>query len=154
MRPPADDDTASTCRSDAISAALYDINTDELRFVVLDGPGADARRGEAVPVGVGLFGVAAKANAPMLVGDPMADPRFDPGVDGRMDLEARNMLLASCHHESRLLAVLQLINRQQKAHFGGGDSNLVAYIGEQLAKFLYEHRTKADEKPKAGARRR
>src|SRR5690606_1899619 len=43
---------------EAASACLYDINTDEFRFVALTGPGADERRGEGVPRLVGLFGAA------------------------------------------------------------------------------------------------
>lgn len=139
--------------SDAITAALYDINTDEIRFVALDGIGANYRKGDAIPSRVGLIGVAAHAPTPMLVGDLTADPRFDPGVDGRPELEARNMLLTSCIHEGRLLGVLQLVNRQKLPHFTSADSNVVAYVSGQLAAFLYQMRVKADEKPKAGQRR-
>ncbi|MCA9608192.1 MAG: GAF domain-containing protein, partial [Myxococcales bacterium] len=118
-----------------------DINADELRFVALDGPGADERRGEGVPRLSGLLGVAALApNHTVLVEDASADDRFDPGVDGRIGLSAENLAVVALTHQGRLLGVLQLINRQHQAQFSRADANLVFYIGEKLGEFLYAAR--------------
>ena len=52
---------------EATSACLYDINTDEFRFVTMSGPGAEARQGEAVPNNTGLLGVASRQIGQVLI---------------------------------------------------------------------------------------
>ena len=134
---------------EAITGALYDINTDELRLVALSGPGADERKGEAVPASAGLFAAATKLSGPMLVDDVPNDRRFDPGVDGRVGVEASTMLLHAILHEGRLLGLVQLLNRSGQPQFSGADGNIVTYVAKQLAEFLYAQRT-ADKRPPAG----
>ncbi len=123
--------------TEAASACLYDINTDDLRFVVLTGPGADERRGEAVPRLAGLIGSAAQANGDALVVRDVAnDPRFDPGIDGRVGLEASNMALAAVMHGGRLFGLLQIINRTGTRELSATDANILAYVAEKLGEFL------------------
>lgn len=133
--------------SEAASACLYDINTDEMRFVALTGPGADERRGEAIPAGVGLFGIAMQyVGAPLRIDDVAADDRFDPGVDGRVGVEPQNLLYLAIHHQGRLLGMLQLINSQRDIVFSAADGDLVAYVGKQLGEFLYRARIAPDKR--------
>ncbi|MBK8168886.1 MAG: hypothetical protein IPK60_00915 [Sandaracinaceae bacterium] len=145
-----------TVPSEAITSALYDINTDEFRFVALDGPGAGERRGDAIPSTAGLFGAAAASiGIALVVDDVHNDSRFDPGIDGRLGVEPRNMLLYALVHERRLLGMLQLINRSGRDYFGRGDMNVVTYIGKQLTEFLHEKRIEEkqqDPSPKSGPR--
>ncbi len=131
--------------SEAASACLYDINTDEFRFVALSGPGADERKGEAVPSRTGLLGAAAeRVGAAFIAADVTNDPRFDPGIDGRVGLEPRNALYMSLHHQGRLFGVLQLINRRDRDAFGQADAEVVGYVGKQLSEFLYQARIAPD----------
>ncbi|MCS6797500.1 MAG: GAF domain-containing protein [Myxococcota bacterium] len=125
---------------EAMSGVLYDIDTDELRFTALSGPGAENRRGEAVPSGSGLFGAACRQQTPLIVADVRSDPRFDPGVDGRVGLEAHNAMYAPLYHQGRLLGVVQLLNRRTPDGFSVMDVNVVSYVAEQLGKFLHEQR--------------
>jgi GAF domain-containing protein len=135
--------------SEAASACLYDINTDEFRFVALRGPGAEQRKGEAVPRETGLMGASVrKVGVALRVNDVSSDERFDPGVDGRVDLEARNILYMPLNHEGRLLGILQLINRKIVHEFTTADLDVIAYVGKQTGEFL--HQAKIALKPHAG----
>jgi GAF domain-containing protein len=126
--------------SEAMSGILYDIDTDEFRFVALSGPGADAKRGEAVPRTTGLLGIAALQHVALVVEDVTTDSRFDPGVDGRVGIDAKQMLYMPLSHQGRLLGMLQLVNRKSKPGYSRPDANVVAYLAEHLAKFLNEQR--------------
>ncbi len=134
---------------EAITASLYDINTDELRFVALTGPGAEARKGSAVQASRGLVAEASRRPAPILVDDVARDPRFVAEFDGRPGLEAQTMLLHGVLHEGRLLGVLQLTNRSVQPQFGRADGNVVTYVAKQLGAFLHTQRT-ADKRAPAG----
>ncbi|MEQ9079316.1 MAG: GAF domain-containing protein, partial [Sandaracinaceae bacterium] len=133
--------------SEASSACLYDINSDELRFVALRGPGAPERQGEGVPRLSGLMGAAATSSEGVLLSENVPhDVRFDPGVDGRIGLEPVTMALMSVTHQGRLLGMIQLINRQQQAQFSRADANLIAYVSEKLGEFLYSARMRSDQR--------
>jgi hypothetical protein len=127
--------------AEAYSTCLYDINTNELRFVVMTGPHAEERKGEAIPVTAGLMGHAARAEEKTIVINEVAsDSRYDAAIDGREGLEARNMLLRSLVSEGQLIGMLQLINRDGQPHFSRDDVNLVNYVAKQLSKFLHGSR--------------
>lgn len=132
--------------SEAISACLYDINTDEFRFVVLTGPGADERKRDGVPRLSGLFATAARApqNAVLVEGVP-SDERYDPGVDGRVGLMAETIALSALTHQGRLQGMLQLVNRQGQAQFSRADANLLTYVSRKLAEFLHGARLRPEE---------
>lgn len=135
---------------EAASACLYDINTDEFRFVALTGPGADERRGEGVPRVVGLFGAAALcAGEALLVEVAGRDERYDPGIDGRVGIDPETMALIAVSHGGRLLGLLQLINRRDQPQFGRADANLLSYVAEKLGEFLYAARMRPDERQRA-----
>jgi hypothetical protein len=130
----------STVPAEAISSCLYDINTDELRFVALTGPGSDALRGTAIARTHGLFGRAAHAEHTALLLRNVADePAYDPSSDGRPGLDAKDMLLRPVVHDGRLLGMLQLINRTTGA-FSAPDVHLVNYTADRLGEFLRDAR--------------
>lgn len=132
--------------SEGASACLYDINSDELRFVALTGPGSEERKGDGVPRLLGLMGAAARATAhPLLVEEVSKDERFDPGVDGRVGIEPMTMAVAAVTHQGRLLGVLQLINRKDQAQYSRVDANVLSYVAEKLGEFLYQTRMRPDE---------
>lgn len=134
---------STTVPAAALSGCLYDINTDELRFVSGTGPGVDERRGTALRRSQGVFGRAARADSHALVIAQMQDaPDYDAEVDGRPGLVAQNMLLRPVVHEGRLLGMLQLINRTTGA-FSAPDLHLVNYTADRLAEFLHAARTRA-----------
>jgi hypothetical protein len=127
---------------EAVSACLYDIDTDEFRFVALTGPGSDERRGEAVPRSMGIMGVVGDSedSSGIRLAQPISHPRFDPGVDGRVGLEPHDVLYQPVTHHNRLLGVLQLLNRAPGRGFSQSDADLVAYVARQTAEFLHQAR--------------
>jgi len=134
---------STTVPAAALSGCLYDINTDELRFVAVTGPGAEERRGTALRRSSGVFGRAARAdNHALLIAEMSEAPDYEPEVDGRPGLIAQNMLLRPVVHEGRLLGMLQLINRMTGT-FSAPDLHLVNYTADRLAEFLHAARTRA-----------
>ncbi|HEX7477991.1 MAG TPA: GAF domain-containing protein [Polyangiales bacterium] len=127
---------ADTVPSAAASACLYDINTDELRFVALSGPGADALRGTAVTRSAGVLGQACKLEGqPLVVDDVLVHAGYSAAIDGRPGLDVANMLLHAVVREGRLLGLLQLINRQG-GFFSADDVHVLNYVADALAEFL------------------
>ncbi len=133
--------------SEAISACLYDINTDELRFVALSGPGAEERQGDAVPRRAGLIGIGALTPGDAVLFENVpGDPRFNPGVDGRLGVDPETMAVCSVAHGGRLLGLLQLVNRTGQAQFSGADANLLTYVSGKLGEFLQEARMRPQDR--------
>lgn len=141
---------------EAVSACLYDIDTDEFRFVSMSGPGSDERRGEAVPRAMGIMGAVAEMHdsAGVRLVQPGSDPRFDPGVDGRVGLEPRDLLYQPVTHHGLLLGVLQLLNRASGRGFSESDGDLVAYVARQTGEFLHQARMSAPGPSMSGMPRR
>jgi hypothetical protein len=122
---------------EAISACLYDINTDEFRFVAVAGVGAEERRAAAVPSTLGLFSATVRSGLDSLVvRDVAAEPRYDPASDGRDGLTPRDMALFQLHKGDLLLGMLQLINRHDERGFGEADLAVASYVAHQLTEFL------------------
>jgi hypothetical protein len=133
--------------SEAISACLYDINTDELRFVAVTGSGSEQAQGRAVPRNAGLFAQALRIeNQATLVRDVLVEPAFNPDVDSRPGLDAQSVLLRPMSHERQLVGMLQLVNRRYTAGFDAADINIVSYVAERLAEFVLASR-RAGSKP-------
>jgi len=128
--------------SEAISACLYDINTDEFRFVALSGPGAAARRASAIASQAGLFG-AAKRNTgeALVVADGPADSRFDPQIDGREGLQVHSLAYVPMRVGGHLLGMLQLINRSGEHGFTPADIAVLGYVSTQVCEFLISRRS-------------
>ena len=134
--------------SEAIAACLYDINTDELRFVALTGVGASGLQGRAIPRASGLFAQAARLeHHASLFKDVFVEPAYDPDIDSRPGLDARNILLRPIVHEHQLLGMLQLINRRGKLEFTPDDAHLVSYVAERLAEFVHNARRQRSQQP-------
>lgn len=128
--------------SEALSGCLYDINTDELRFVAVLGKGAAAAQGRAASRTVGLFGKAAQLeHAALVIPDLSVEAGYDAELEGRTGLTAMNMLLRPLTHEGQLLGMLQLINRATGS-FSTADVHLVNYLAERLAEFLRDARAR------------
>ena len=127
---------------EALSGCLYDINTDELRFVAVQGISSDSAQGKAIPRGAGLFGKAAQLeHAALVIPDLKVEQAYEPAREGRLGMAATNMLLRPLTHEGRLLGMLQLINRTTGG-FSTSDVHLVNYLAERLSEYLREARAR------------
>jgi GAF domain-containing protein len=134
--------------SEALSACLYDINTDELRFVSVAGFAANDVQGKAVPRSAGLLGQALRnEHRATTYGDVLLEPAFNPEIDSRPGLDARSMLLCAVAAEGHLLGGLQLINRTYTHRYDQADANVVGYVAERLGEFLHASRRRAQSEP-------
>ncbi|MCG8557892.1 MAG: GAF domain-containing protein [Proteobacteria bacterium] len=128
----------------ATTASLYDINTDELRVVVAEGPEAEQLQGRTIPLGAGIAGASARVGGkPSTVLSPAEDSRYREELDGRPGLEVRSMLLCPVVHEGHLLGMLQLLNRLDAERFSKDDLHLINYVASRLAEFLHHARIRA-----------
>jgi hypothetical protein len=139
--------------SEALSACLYDINTDELRFVSVLGEGAGEVQGKAAPLSGGLLGhVLRKEHRSAIFGDVLMEPAFNPELDSRPGLDARSMLICPVVSEGHLLGGLQLINRLNTHRYSQADANVASYIAERLGEFLHELRRRRSAPPPPSGR--
>jgi hypothetical protein len=137
--------------SEAHSACLYDINTDELRFVSVLGEGAGEVQGKAAPLAAGLLGqVLRKEHRSSIFGDVLMEPAFNPEVDSRPGLDARSMLICPVVSEGHLLGGLQLVNRLNTHRYSQADANVASYIAERLGEFLHDLRKRRSSPPISG----
>ena len=126
---------------EAVSGSVYDINTDEFRFVAASGPGADERRAQPVLSSAGLLSVAMHSGQEAyVVADAGNDPRFDAVADGRVGLIPRNLVYLSLHRGELWLGMLQMINRESPRGFSDGDVAVASYLAVQVAEFLQARR--------------
>jgi hypothetical protein len=126
---------------EACSGCIYDINTDEFRFVAVTGVGAEERRAAAVPSTAGLFAVAVRSGLDSLVVREVAnEPRYDQESDGRRGLTAHDMAFFALHKADHLLGMLQLINRHDPRGFSDGDVAVASYVANQVTEFLRSKR--------------
>lgn len=128
----------------AISACLYDSETDQLRFVAASGPGAAKRRGTAIPSHRGLLGLAfAHTETTTVIGNVGVEPVFDASIDARPEVEAHNMLLRPLALYRQPLGMLQLINRSDGNGFSESDVNVINYIADRVAETIAELRSRS-----------
>jgi len=126
---------------EAVSGCVYDINTDEFRFVALTGPGGTERRAEAVPSTEGLLAAAVRSGKDTFVAsDVENDPRYDPAVDGRVGLTVDTLAYLPLIKGDNQLGILQLINRKNRTGFSDADMAVAGYLASQVADFLQSRR--------------
>jgi hypothetical protein len=127
--------------AEAVSGCIYDINTDEFRFVAVTGTGATERRARAVRGNTGLFAAAARSGLDLLIIRDIAnEPRYEPDTDGRADLIANNMAFFVLHRGGQLFGMLQIINREGPHGFRESDIAVGGYVANQVTAFLREKR--------------
>jgi hypothetical protein len=127
--------------AEACSGCIYDINTDEFRFVAVGGTGAAERRAAAVRGSAGLFAAAARSGLDTLIVPDIAnEPRYDPDSDGRTGLLASNMAFFVLHRGGQLFGMLQIINREGTKGFRESDIAVGSYVANQITAFLREKR--------------
>lgn len=119
--------------SEALAAGLYDIDADQMRFVVARGVGSDLLAGTAIPRARCLVGYAADA-AVIARGGAGGVDWIGQGEPGS------TVLLCPILHDGNLLGVLALADPLCAAEFSRHDLDLVRYVAEQLAGFIHAHR--------------
>lgn len=122
--------------AEAVAAGLYDIDRDEIRFVVARGVNSDQLRNSAIPRTRCLAGHTAAA-AVILRGETSGAGWLGAGADGS------SVLLCPIVRDAHLLGVIALADPLCAAQFSDHDLELVAYVADQLATVIQNHRHRA-----------
>ena len=116
--------------ADRGSLFLVDEDGETLRALVAHGVEEGTL---TVRKGEGIVGTVAAEGTPILLDDPYADPRFDPGVDRRTGYHTRSLLTVPVRDRERtLVAVLQLLNHH-RGHFDREDVEFLEELGVPFA---------------------
>jgi GAF domain-containing protein len=116
-----------------LAAALHDIDTDEMRFVVARGSGHETLKGTAMPLADCLVGPSAYELV-LTDGGPQGAAWIAP--EGAQS----PVLLCPILHDRHLLGLLALADPICSAQFGDHDVELVRYVSGQLGSVIHELR--------------
>ncbi len=123
----------SMTNSVASTLMLLDSNTQELVFSVPTGPRADKLMDIRLPWGTGIAGWVAKHEKPALVPDVKKDERFYAEIDKLSGLETKSILCIPLVAKSKLIGVLEVINKEDDTAFNEDDVLLLSIFAYQAA---------------------
>ena len=112
---------------------LLDEETDELVFSVPTGPNSDMLTDIRIPYGTGIAGWVAKNEQYVLVPDVRKDSRFYPEIDKMTGLETKSILCVPLKSKSKLIGVLEVINKEDGSTFTPEDAMLLSIFASQAA---------------------
>ncbi len=117
----------------ASTLMLLDEKTGELVFCVPTGPKADNLVDVRLPPGEGIAGWVAKHEQPILVPDAREDTRFYSKIDNISGLETKSILCVPLKAKTKLIGVLEVINKVDGTCFTKEDELLLCIFGYQAA---------------------
>ena len=117
----------------SVSSTLLflDEKTNELIFTVPIGPKKDQFKDVRVPAGKGIAGWVAEREKPLLIQNAEADPRYNSEFDRTNGSEAKTILCLPLKAKSKLIGVLELINKLDGTPFNEEDSLLLSIFAYQ-----------------------
>jgi len=138
-------------KAEASSLLLLDELTGGLRFHVAKGAAAEGLSKVTIPIGKGIVGAVAATNAPLLIADAYADPRFDRSNDERTGFRTRSLLTVPMVTKGVTIGVVQVVNKTGAEAFDEADQQLLeafaaqAAVSLENARLLERERRMADE---------
>ena len=127
-------------RTEGGSLALLDTDTDELVFVVVQGPLSEQLEGFRIRGEAGIAGWVAHHRQPLIVNNPRQDHRFYAQVDETFDFLTRSIVCVPLITGSKLVGVIQLLNRIDDEEFTDNDVVLLSILSHVAATALEEMR--------------
>ncbi|MFT4551672.1 MAG: sigma-B regulation protein RsbU (phosphoserine phosphatase) [Chlamydiales bacterium] len=121
------DKATEVMEADRSSLFLYDPDTNELWSKIAQGMTTHEIR---FPVGLGIAGDVAKTMTPSNIHDAYDDPRFNKEFDIKSNYRTKSVLcLPMIGHNSELVGVIQVLNKQSTDVFDKIDEDLLAALG-------------------------
>ncbi len=117
----------------ASTLMLLHEKTGELVFCVPTGPKADNLVDVRLPPGEGIAGWVAKHEQPILVPDAREDTRFYSNIDKISGLETKSILCVPLKSKTKLIGVLEVVNKVDGTCFTKEDELLLCIFGYQAA---------------------
>lgn len=115
------------------SLLLLDEETNELRFEIAVGPGADKIKYLKLKVGEGIAGWVAKEKTPLLVEDVSKDPRFSKKADEVSNFTTQSIVCVPLATRGKCLGVIELINKVEEGSFDEDDLYLLTTLADYAA---------------------
>jgi len=117
----------------ASTLMLLDDKTGELVFSVPSGPKAGKLIDIRIPPGKGIAGWVVERERPVLVPNAKEDPRFYPDIDKISGLETKSILCLPLKAKTKLMGVLEVINKADGTAFTEEDSMLLSIFAYNAA---------------------
>ncbi|MFH1489870.1 MAG: ATP-binding protein, partial [Pseudomonadota bacterium] len=117
----------------ASTLMLIDEETGELVFSVPAGPNADDLTGIRLPPGTGIAGWVAEHEEPVLIPNAQEDSRFYPKIDEISGLETTSVLCVPLKAKTKLIGVLEAINKGDGTAFTKEDEIFLSLFASQAA---------------------
>lgn len=115
------------------SLLLLDEKTQELRFEIVVGEGADKIKDLRLKLGQGIAGWVAKEKMPLLVPDVSKDPRFCSKADSMSSFKTESIICVPLVIRDKCLGVIELINKIKDDSFGENDLLLLTTLADYTA---------------------
>jgi len=134
----------------ASTLMLLDDETKELVFSVPTGPKADQLTDIRIPFGKGIAGWVAEHEESVLVPDVKKDPRFYQIIDKISGFETKSVLCVPIKSKTKLIGVLEVINKANGTLFTKQDSLLLSIFAHQAAMAIENARLYSELKERMG----
>lgn len=115
------------------SLLLLDEDTEELRFEIVVGDGAEKIKNLRLKLGEGVAGWVAKERAPLLVPDVSKDPRFSKKADEASSFVTKSIICVPLVNRGKCLGVIELINKVEAKRFGDEDLLVLTTLADYTA---------------------
>ncbi|MDY6856911.1 MAG: HD domain-containing protein [Thermodesulfobacteriota bacterium] len=115
------------------SLLLLDEETNELYFEVALGEKGEKVKEIRLKVGEGIAGWVAEYGEPLLITDVSKDPRHSRKADERSEFKTRDMLCVPLKIKSKVIGVLEAVNKLDKEAFNNEDLELFKMLANQVA---------------------
>jgi GAF domain-containing protein len=117
----------------ASSIFLLDEEADELVFEAVAGEGEETLVGKRFPSSTGIAGWVLVTRQPLVIEDVSQDPRFGKEVAESTGYMPKGMMAVPLLHEERVLGVLEVLDRPQRAQFSLVEMDLLGLFANQAA---------------------
>ena len=124
---------ASILNAEAATLFLADERRNELIFYVPTGSAGGLLRERRIPYGRGIAGWVATHREALVVNDVTQDPRFFKAMDAVTGFVTRSILCVPLETPSRLVGVLEVLNKRDPQGFSEEDLSWLDTLGHQAA---------------------
>lgn len=115
------------------SLLLVDEETNDLRFEIVVGDGADKIKDLRLKMGEGIAGWVAREKKPLLVPDVAKDPRFSKKADKVSRFTTKSIICVPLVTRGKCLGAIELINKVEEGRFGEEDLVILTTLADYTA---------------------
>jgi putative methionine-R-sulfoxide reductase with GAF domain len=138
------DSALSITNADAGSILL--LEDKNLVFKIVKGEKAPKLLGTTVEKGKGISGWVADTGKAIRISDVTSDERFNTDVDAFTGYATKSILCVPLMTRSKVIGVLELLNKKDGHHFRRRDEEIICYLAEQAAISIIKTRFLEDQK--------